>query len=136
MAIRRFKMRKWDKHMIDYIEYDGKETYRIDPEDERILDGNTTMPLSSCKKQAEELPCYVRDLIEGDIAVIKQLQGTTTVYVFSGVGRRISMTSLSHKEKYWHCTKDRGIDDIEVLALIGNTFDSERLTYGVKRYVK
>ena len=135
-------MARWDTEIIDYIEYDGVNTYRIDPEGEIIVDDNVTMSIGNCEKTTLciELPCYAKDLIEGDIAVVEVNQKPTnyTWYVFDSQRNapyRLAAVCLTHKGKYWDLSSHFS-KDIKVVALLGNAFDSERLTYRVKRYTK
>ena len=132
MNIRRFKDRGWNQKIIDYIEYDGKETYRINPKCERIISDDATWSLSHCERDAEELPCYAKDLIEGDIAVINYSGEIEIVFIHSQRSEDNNcMVSLTKKHGYWTDISD---NKCEVLALLGNSFDNKRVTYGVKRY--
>ena len=144
MTIKRFKKSSWpnsDGNGLDYIEYEDGGGRRIRTDGEELMDEYRTVSLEHCVDTYEELPCYAKDLIEGDIVVVEVNQKPTNYiwYVFEsqqgGDNTHLAAVCLTHKGKYWdlsgHISKD-----IEVVALLGNAFDSERLTYGVKKYVK
>jgi len=138
MTIRRFE---YKGDLADYIEYDSDtgQIYTVNEKEKR--DYKVSFILSKLEKRGE-LPCYARDLIEGDIAVIKVNNSTPTYYTWyvfdsqDGSDRlHLAAVCLTHKGKYWDMERSPS-SELEVVALLGNAFNSERLTYGVKRYVK
>jgi len=96
------------------------------------------------------LPCYICDLKEGDIAIVEYLdesrkhtfgsssgtfsKGVHTIYIHGLSYRDLNIISLTKPNEALNGTGRK--TSFKVLALVGNTFDSERLTYGVKNYVK
>lgn len=147
MAIRRFKKKEWPNSSIsedlDYLEtipnYPLEEnTLRINIEGEHMDSEPEGINQAACiiDPVLIELPCYARDLIEGDLAIILDVhKAERTVYIHSqGTSDSyLCMVSLDKKGSYWidiNSTRER----LPVLALLGNAFNEERITYGVKKY--
>lgn len=134
MTIRRFKALHWK---IDYVEHGSNPLYRrIDMDGRDIIDADGIVSLDYCENHAGiiELPCYTKDLIEGDLAVVDMgsSHGIHTVYILCRTEGNLDMLSLTEPSTYWSTT--HFTSQPEVLALLSNTFDSERATYGVEQY--
>jgi len=144
MIIRRFKKPSWSDNGkgLEYIEYVNGVGKRVKSNGETLLDDYETVSLRHCIDTYEELPCYTDQLIEGDIAVVKVSNRASTHYTWyvfdtqdGGDTVHLAAVCLTHKGKYWDINNS-AVSNMRVVALLGNAFDSERLTYGVQKYVK
>jgi len=138
MTIRRFTT-GLSSH--DYLEYDisdpDKRTmYNLDGTIDKTDGDWCRIERMEDNPNREELPCYAKDLIEGDIAIVQRDSDdyTHTVYIYkrSGAGD-LNMISLTSRASHWD-SLNRVTESFKVLALLGNSFDDKRVTYVVKRY--
>lgn len=136
IKIRRFKKAHWPSAEVDYLECDTtlhrtERSKRIDSKGNHIDPIAKGLSLESAMADnLVELPCYVLQLEVGDIAIIDYCHTYHTVFVVSGLmnGQDRVMVSLTKRDYVWSDLQD---NDIEIKALLGNTYDEKRITYGV-----
>ena len=124
----------------NYVEVNNNGTFLCDTQGERIADITNTYPLKECESLVAEklwvhLPVYVNDLKEGDVALVIfkgddhcSIVSKHVIFVHTNADNTLALVSLTEKGFCRNGLKRNF--SFEVLGLLGNAFDEDRITYG------